>query len=204
MSFQYLLEDGSGNILLETGEGHLLLEIAPSITPITVVAPVSDPAGAALLAGIVLVQDLVQNTNSPFAIAQLGLLQVNAVDHFMAKFFVTAASILATIAPVRVDARAAKMLAEIAGVEAKIAAYVPPSAAEFLGNEAQYSVQYVPTFLQQKLNELQTQLVDYYMATGAIPAALILSTMTGVQTLDDNGQPVVYVGTYTWYGLPEC
>jgi hypothetical protein len=170
-------------------------------------SPIGVGNGQTLLNQIAAVQAKVNASTGYFQaalLAALGALQIEAVDYFMGKFWVTAASILATVAPVRVDAHAAKALVEIGLVAADLAAYVPPPAAEFVGNEAQYSVQYVPTFLQQKLNELQTQLVDYYMATGAMLASNILSTMTGMQTLDDNGQPVVYVGTYTWYGLPEC
>jgi hypothetical protein len=169
-------------------------------------SPIGVGNGQTLLNQIAAVQAKVSASTGYFQAAlsaALGALQIEAVDYFMGKFWVTAASILATVAPVRVDAHAAKALVKIGLVAADLAAYVPPSNAP-VGEEFQYSVQYVPTFLQQKLNELQTQLVDYYMATGAMLASNILSTMTGVQTLDDNGQPVVYLGTYTWYGLPEC
>lgn len=149
----------------------------------TVAAPSQDTAGAALLTGVAQVQALVTAHATPAIqpalVAQLNALQVQAVDHFMATYWVCAANILAQMNPIVTDKNATMMKARIASVQAQV------NATTSLVTGPYYA---------QLLNQLQSELVDYYMGTGAITAASILATMTGVQTF-----PFNYVSGYTYY-----
>ena len=131
---------------------------------------------------------------------QLGVLQINAVDYFMASYWVSADSILATMT---VNMQGADK--HVFDLQAKIAARllivatIPPAvqpAPLVYGNEApQYSA-YMPPFPLTPPDgiwyALCTELVGYCMAKGILPAGLILSTMTGSQTYpytyNTNGQ----------------
>ena len=183
----------------------------------TVVAPPLDTAGAALLTGIAAVQALVNANATPALqsaqVQRLNDLQVQAVDHFMATYWVLAARILSTFfTPVPLsswdfsmvsmtfdngtyyfgglfpgtlfglgpqDPKAAQLVAQIAYTQAIVTSGKNPA---------------TQPYYAQLLNESQSHLVDYCMASGAITAANILSTMTGVQSL-----PFNYVSNYTYY-----
>jgi hypothetical protein len=177
----------------------------------TVVAPTIDVAGAALLVGIAAVQTLVSSGQNLVALPamqlQLNALQMEAVDHFMATYWVSADSILAAMPPPTnsrygpfVTAQLAAITARAAVVAALIARGPLPIT---MGNQApQYSRSYPEpmagyplTLPDTRLYGLQMQLVDFCMALSILPAAQILSTMSGVQTYPFNG----YVSNYTSY-----
>lgn len=161
----------------------LTLLIAAIQAVMTLVAPPPDTSGAALLAAIAQMRVVVSINNNPLVqaalVQQLNMLECEAIDHFMATYWCTAARILSTIAPIIIDKNAAAMLVAIATAKVQAAAAAG-------GPTASWCAQYV--------NQLQTELVDYYMNTAAITAASILNTMTGVQS-----QPFNYVSNYTYY-----
>jgi hypothetical protein len=114
---------------------------------------------------------------------------MQAVDHFMATYWVSADSILAAMPPsapgqdgVIITGVLASIAARAAKVAVIVAAGLPVST---VGNEGvpQYStawplVQTPDTYWYA----LQTYLIDWCMAQGVLTAASILSTMTGAQT----------------------
>ena len=170
----------------------------------TVSAPTTDLPGAALLAGIAAVQALVTTNASPAAqsaqVQQLNALQTEAVDHFMATYWVSADSILAVLPPATTGycgAHISDALNQIAARAEKVAVIVarglPVSP---VGNEApQYSVAYPLTQVPDTYwYQLQLQLVDFCMANAVLPASLILSTLVGAQTY-----PFNYISDYTFY-----
>jgi len=156
---------------------------------VAVVAPPLDTAGAALLSSIAQLQTVVTAAKTPAIqpalVAQLNALQCQAVDHFMATFWLQAASILSTMIPVRVDTRATSMKAVILSVQNQY-------------NAAVAAALVTAPSLFTYLNMLQTELVDYYMNTAAFTAASVLSTMTGAQS-----QPYNYISNYTFYSTEE-
>ena len=166
----------------------------------TVAAPPLDTAGALLLTGIAAAQALVTANANPAAqsscVQQLNALQIQAVDHFMATYWVSADSILAALPPAPTGRYGTIITAQLAAIAARAAAVVILVANGLPQiNNAQYSVAYLPyqvpdTFWYQ----LNTQLVDFLMQTSTIPASLILSTMTGTQTY-----PFNYVSGYTTF-----
>jgi hypothetical protein len=183
----------------------------------TVIAPPLDTAGAALLTGIAAVQALVNANATPAIqdaqIQQLNALQVQAVDHFMATYWVLAARILSTfftptpisqwdfsMAAMTFDNPAYMFDGLFPGVISVLGPQDPKAAA--LEAQIAYTQSIVngglnpatQPYYKQLLNESQTQLVDYCMNSGAITAANILSTMTGIQSL-----PFNYVSNYTYY-----
>ncbi len=182
----------------------------------TVSAPTTDNYAAGLLTGIAAVQALVNApTNQAVKaaqIAQLNALQIQAVDHFMGTYWVSADQILATIAiPAGGPKAWATEIARLQGliairqaqVNALIAAGAPVSP---VGNEAaQYSTSYPPpmkgyplTLPDADLYHLQQTLVDFLMTTNIVQASTILATMVGAQTYPYNG----YVSNYTYYQYP--
>ena len=131
---------------------------------------------------------------------QLSLLQIEAVDYFMGSYWVSADQILAQMTSMMQGADKhvfdlqAKITARLA-IVATIPPAVPPPALVY-GNQApQYSA-YMPPFPLTPPDgpwyALCTELVDYCMVKGILPAGLILSTMTGAQTYpfqyNTNGQ----------------
>lgn len=171
--------------------------------------------GQSLLNAIATVQGIVTAARNPalqpFMVAQLNTLQIEAVDYFMGSYWVSADQILAKmttdfVLPKKGDtyvaAQQLAIAARLAAVNALVAAGytlvgTPPG-----GVGQQYSVGYPPPNSGYPLTtpdvlwyQLQTQLVDYCMAKGILPAATILATMTGVQTYPWNG----YQSDYTFY-----
>lgn len=131
--------------------------------------------------------------------AQLGLLQIEAVDYFMGSYWVSADQILATFAPIPVNSRYGPFItAQLAAIAARAAAVATLVAkglpALTYGNVApQYSIAYLPYQVPDTYwYQLNTQLVDFLMVNGIVLAGAILSTMTGVQTYafnyNTNGQ----------------
>ena len=183
--------------------------------PLSVVAPAADTGGTALLADIVAIQTLIGNSiaNSVNAAAipqyqnVLNDLEMQAVDHFMATYWVSADSILAALPPPTNNKFAAfitSALAQIAARKAAVAALVAlGTPVSTVGNEApQYSTAYPPPISGYPLTgpdtfwyQLQVELVDFCMANGVLTAAQILSTLVGAQTYPFNG----YASDYTSY-----
>ena len=136
------------------------------------------------------------------AAARLNLLQIEAVDYFMGSYWVSADQILATFSPLpsapKYNAYITSQLNAIAARLAQINQTNPTQYSQVItqGNEApqysRYSPPYPLTGPDTYYYSLQTQLVDFLMTTGTLPASLILSTMTGVQTYpftyNTNGQ----------------
>lgn len=167
--------------------------------------------GAALLAEIAAIQAMVTAAanprTAPALAARLNMLQMEAVDYFMGSYWVSADSILTTmtasmILPKAGDRHVTAALADIAARAAQVVILL--AAGTPIVNPLQYSRAYPPsnsgyplTGPDVYLYGLQTQLVDYCMLKAILPAALILSTMTGAQTYPWNG----YTSTYTWYQI---
>jgi hypothetical protein len=161
--------------------------------------------GTQVLNAVAAQQAVVNAAVGPFAVpaaAQLNLLQIEAVDYFMGSYWVSADQILATFAPLPVNSRyGAYIIAQLAAIAARTAQINQTNPTQYSqvvtqGNQApQYSA-YMPPFPLTPPDtfwyQLQTQLVDFLMTTGILPASLILSTMTGVQTYpytyNTNGQ----------------
>jgi hypothetical protein len=160
----------------------------------TVAAPPLDTAGAALLSDIAqlttLVNGAVNSARWPSMVAQLHALQRQAIDHFMATYWVAADQILETMVPTGQDAHTSKDLLTIASLQAQSDAYVQTQVA----NYPQYSISYPNNQYATQLYAVQMRLVDYYMDKGLIFPGLILSTMTGVQS-----RPFNYISDYTFY-----
>ena len=153
--------------------------------------------GTQVLNAVAAQQAVVNAAVGPFvtaAAAQLNLLQIEAVDYFMGSYWVSADQILSTFAPIPVNnkygayitAQLAMISARAAAVATLVAKGLPTST---IGNQGvpQYSIAYLPYQVPDTyFYQLNTQLVDFLMATGILPASLILSTMTGVQTYPFN------------------
>ena len=153
--------------------------------------------GTQVLNAVAAQQTVVNAAAGPFvtaAAAQLNMLQIEAVDYFMGSYWGSADSILAAFAPIPVNnrygifitAQLAMISARAAAVATLVAKGLPTST---IGNQGvpQYSIAYLPYQVPDTyFYQLNTQLVDFLMTTGIIPASLILSTMTGVQTYPFN------------------
>ena len=154
--------------------------------------------GTQVLNAVAAQQAVVSAAVGPFVVpaaAQLNLLQIEAVDYFMGSYWVSADQILATFGASLTASLCGKyygfvttQLAAIAARLAQINQTNPTQYSQVItqGNQApQYSA-YMPPFPLTPPDgywyQLQTQLVDFLMATGIVPASLILSTMTGAQT----------------------
>lgn len=160
--------------------------------------------GTQVLNAVAAQQAVVNAAVGPFvtaAQARLNLLQIEAVDYFMGSYWVSADSILAAFAPLPVNSKyGAYITAQLAAIAARLTQInqVPPQYSQVLviGNQAPQYSKYMPPFPLTPPDTywyaLQTQLVDFLMSTGIVPASLILSTMTGVQTYafnyNTNGQ----------------
>ena len=153
--------------------------------------------GTQVLNAVAAQQAVVNAAVGPFvaaAQAQLNLLQIEAVDYFMQSYWTAADQILATFAPIPVNNRyGAYITAQLAMISARAAAVATLVAkglpTSTIGNQGvpQYSVAYLPYQVPDTyFYQLNTQLVDFLMTTGVLPASLILSTMTGVQTYPFN------------------
>ncbi len=170
----------------------------------TVSAPTADSGGAAILANVAAVQTLVNAAANPavqsLLLQQLNALQTQAVDHFMATYWVSADQILATIVPPTNSRYGAYVTAQLAAISARAAQVATIVAAGLpaitMGNVApQYSVAYPLTRVPDTYwYMLQVQLVDFCMANAIVTASQILSTMTGAQTYVFH-----YVSDYTFY-----
>jgi hypothetical protein len=149
-------------------------------------------------------------TTTPYSAdfaCRLNMLQIEAVDHFMATNWVSAARILAQCITIPAWTFADSNMTfdnaaytfdggflgktgpldfKIADLGARIAK------AQLIVNSGKNPA--TQPFFSQLLNALQMELVDYYMNTAQIPAAYILATMTGFQSA-----PFNYVSNYTYY-----
>jgi hypothetical protein len=206
MSGAFLEEDDSGEIILEEEIGAILLEDElPLVTPPqTLLAPPLDVAGQLLDEGVAVMQAVLNNWPDPSQQSamqqQLNALQVQEVDHYMATYWGSADSILAALPPStanRHGKHVAAVLAAIAQRAAAVATLVAQGLPTItLGNEApQYSIAYLPYQVPDTYwYQLNTQLVDFCMAYGILPASEILSTLVGNQTY-----PFNYTSNYTYY-----
>ena len=168
----------------------------------TVVAPTTDPPGAAILAEIAAVQaTIAANPKVAAQYAQtLNALQEQAVDHFMATYWLYSGIVLNTMlglqtVPVNLLVAYNAQVAAIATRTTKVAAIVAAGLPVItMGNEApQYSVAYPLTQVPDTLlNQLQSGLVDWCMANSIFTAGMVLAACTGAQTYTFN-----YVSGYT-------
>lgn len=143
---------------------------------------------------------------------KLNRLQIEAVEYFMASYWVAADQIIASTTVQTAltlwsprDSFLAGLLARIASRQAQVNILVAagtPSLETTGVQPTQYSVAYPPsnsgyplTSPDVKLYSLQTELVNYLMNKPYVTAATILSAMNGAQTYDWNG----YTSNYTWY-----
>lgn len=146
----------------------------------------------------------------------LNQLQIQAVDYFMATYWVAADQIIAqmypamAILPKNTPKFVTSQLAAIAARAAQLVAIgtstptgTPPGGTVAQGNNyPQYSRAYPLPSSGYPLTQpdvywyqLNTQFVDYLMNKAHLPASLILSFMTGVQTYASNA----YWSNYTFY-----
>jgi hypothetical protein len=167
--------------------------------------------GQSLLNAIAAIQTTL-NTISATATQQrlaLGVtraaLQVQAVDYFMGSYWVSADQILATFSTSLTVQACGRyygyVQSQLTAIAARLAQINQTNPTQYshvitMGNQepqySRYSPPYPLTPPDTYWYALQTQLVDFLMATGIVPASLILSTMTGVQTYpytyNTNGQ----------------
>lgn len=171
--------------------------------------------GQLVLSEIAAVQALVTAAANPAVqpalVARLNQLQIEAVDYFMGSYWVSADQILAVMTAdmilpnggdAFVTAQQAKIAVRLAQINTPGAVGIQDIPPGGTTESAQYSVSYPAPMSGYPLTEpetvwyqLQTQLVDYCMNKGILPAATILATMTGVQTYPWNG----YQSDYTFY-----
>lgn len=152
----------------------------------TVTAPSTDSAGAALDAQIAVVQALVvANVNTVRLYGyqqQLNLLQVAAVDHYMVTGWLNAAVILATYQPPASDSVGRTIAARVAALQALVnnAPVMPPGNASGYGSSGWTTI---AAAYQQLLYAKQIELVEHIMNTpGETTAATMLATLTGSQS----------------------
>lgn len=152
----------------------------------TVVAPSTDLAGAALDAQIAVVQTLVAaNANTVRLYGyqqQLNQLQVAAVDHYMVTGWLNAATILATFQPPTSDSVGRAIVARVAALQALVnsAPAMPPGNANGYGSSGWTTI---AAAYQQMLYAKQIELVEHIMNTpGETTAATMLATLTGSQS----------------------
>lgn len=175
--------------------------------------------GQSLLNEIAAIQALVTAAKNPATqpdlVTRLNRLQIQAVDYFMGSYWVSADSILAATYPAEfilphsgdpyVTAKLAAIAARVAQINNPGTVGIqdrPPGGTAPSKANSQYSVSYPAPISGYPLTEpetvwyqLQTQLIDYCMNKGILPAATILSFMTGAQTYPWNG----YQSDYTSY-----
>lgn len=145
-----------------------------------VVAPSTDPPGAALMAQVAVAQSLVTANANPPVLYQnqqlLNMLQVEAVDHFMATGWLNAAYILQNYTPPAWDSTGQTILARVAFLQALVNNAPPPNpgAFDFTSVAASYAV---------LLYAKQVELVEHIMNfPGGTPAATMLANLTGFQS----------------------
>lgn len=152
----------------------------------TVVAPPTDPAGAALDAQIAVVQALVTANKNPAVLALnqqlLNQLQTAAVDHYMVTGWLNAATILQTYSAPAWDKTGAQIGARVAFLQ-NLFNNAP---APLPGNANGYGSAGWVTVAQNyaiALYAKQIELVEHIMNTpGGTTAAAILAAMTGFQS----------------------
>lgn len=151
-----------------------------------VVAPSTDPAGAAIDASIAAAQALVNAARNPLVlaqyVAQLNQLQVEAVDHYMVTGWLNAATILQSYQPPAWDRTGQTLVARVAFLQGLVNnPPVPPP-----GNADGYGASGWVTVLQnyqQALYAAQIVLVEHIMdLPGGTAAATMLANLTGVQS----------------------
>lgn len=175
--------------------------------------------GGLLLSTITQLQAKIALTTQPQALANLEFVlnaaQIQAVDYFMASYWVAADQIIAQLCTSPNDIRGpmgpadktyvTNQLALIAQRQAQVTAAI--AAGTPVANPLQYSTAYPPpmsgyplTLPDAVLYALQTQYVDYLMTHGGpiLSAATILADMTGTQTYPWNGYTSDYT-SYQWY-----
>ncbi|MDE2096983.1 MAG: hypothetical protein KGL39_07040 [Patescibacteria group bacterium] len=153
----------------------------------TVVAPSQDTAGIALQAQVATQQALVNTTSSSAAVypayaAQLNLLQVELVEHFMVTGWLNAATILATYQPPAWDKVGQTLAARVAALQT----LVNNAPAAPAGNADGYGAGGIVWILQnyqQQLYAAQIALVERIMdVPGGTSAATMLANLTGSQS----------------------
>lgn len=152
----------------------------------TVTAPSTDPAGAALDAQIAVVQALVTaNVNTVRLYGyqqQLNQLQVAAVDHYMVTGWLNAATILETFQPGASDRVGQAIVARVAALQALVnnPRVMPPGNASGYGGAGWTTI---AAAYQQMLYAKQIELVEHLMSMpGETTAATILATLSGSQS----------------------
>lgn len=152
----------------------------------SVTAPSTDTAGAALDAQIAVVQALVTaNANTVRLYSyqqQLNQLQVAAVDHYMVTGWLNAATILATYQPRASDAVGQAIVARVAALQALVnnPPTMPPGNANGYGSAGWTTI---ANAYQQMLYAKQIELVEHIMNTpGGTTAATMLAALTGSQS----------------------
>lgn len=156
-----------------------------------VVAPPTDIPGAALDAQIAVMQALVTANRNPAVEyqlqQQLNILQVEAVDHYMVTFWLSAASVLALYSAPSWDRPGQLITARVAYLQGLVnnPPVMPPGDASQYGGSGWTSI---ASAFQQMLYAKQIELVEHLMnLPGGTTAATILSSMTGFQS-----QPFAY------------
>lgn len=164
----------------------------------TVVAPSADTGGIALQAAVTAAQTLVNNTLSsnavyPQYIAQLNLLQVELVQHFMMTGWLNAGSnILATYSAPSWDKVGQTLTARVAFLQNLVnnPPVMPPGNADGYGDSGWTTI---ASNYAQQLYAAQVSLVEHLMdLPGGTSAATMLANLTGVQTAPA-GIPFNYV-----------
>lgn len=164
----------------------------------TVTAPSTDPAGAAIDAQIAVLQALVTGNANPrveYQLTQeLNKWQVEAVDHYMVTGWLNAATILATFSAPAWDKPGQSIAARVVALQTlytnQLAIPMPVGNANGYGDSGWTTI---AAAYAQMLYAKQIELVEHIMALpGGTSAATILATMTGVQT-NPAGIPYQYV-----------
>ena len=163
--------------------------------------------GTQVLNAVAAQQAVVNAAVGPFvtaAQARLNLLQIEAVDYFMLSYWTSADQILAVMGSLLTPQACGKHYTYVTKQLAAIAArltqinQVPAQYSQALvfGNVAPQYSKYMPPYPNTPPDTywyaLQTQLIDFLMVTAILPASLVLSTMTGIQSYvfnyNTNGQ----------------
>lgn len=151
-----------------------------------VVAPSTDPAGAAIDAQIAVLQALVNANKNPaieFQLQQaLNAAQVEAVDHYMVTGWLNAATILVTYKPPAWDKTGQTLVARVAFLQNLFnnAPVPPPGNANGYGDSGWVTV--AQNYAIQ-LYAAQVTLVEHIMdLPGGTSAATMLANLTGVQS----------------------
>lgn len=154
----------------------------------TVIAPSTDPSGAALDAQIAAIQALVTANKNPSVEYQLqqalNLAQVAAVSYYMVTGWLNAATILLTFSAPAWDKAGQVITARIAALQTiytkAVAAGMPVGNADGYGDSGWTTI---AAAYAQTLYAKQIELVEHLMdLAGGTSAATILSTLTGSQT----------------------